>query len=212
MQNVMFRLWQDDQGFLVSAELIIVATVLVLGVIVGLAAVQNAVVCELNDVAGAISSLNQTYSMPGTWTVKGGGWCRAWTAGSAFVDINQCGGGFIGSDCVGGGWGGVSIGVGAPVSVPSTAIVPGPTVEVPVPAVAPPQPAPVLTAPCPQGTGCEELAPGTVITPVPRSTVPSETLSAPTPTRPNRAYQVPQSVKPAPAPEPAAKPSQPKSN
>lgn len=56
------RLWQDDAGFVVSAELVLVGTILVLGVVVGLNAVRNSVTNELADVAAAIDSTNQSYN------------------------------------------------------------------------------------------------------------------------------------------------------
>lgn len=91
--------WKDDAGFLISAELVIIATLLVIGLVVGLVEVQNAVVSELNDVGEAIGSLNQSYYFHGHRSI-GGGWfggrLKSFTAGSAFVDrtdagdLNQC--------------------------------------------------------------------------------------------------------------------------
>ena len=41
----MFRkLWNDEAGFVVSAELVLIATILVLGMIVGLSEVQHGLV------------------------------------------------------------------------------------------------------------------------------------------------------------------------
>lgn len=74
------RLWQDDAGFIVSAELVLVATILVLGVMVGLNAVRNSVVSELADVAAAIDSTNQSYVLNGV-----SGHASA-SSGSTFVD------------------------------------------------------------------------------------------------------------------------------
>jgi len=74
------RLWQDDAGFVVSAELVLVATILVLGVVVGLNAVRNGVTNELADVAAALDSTNQGYQLGG---VQGH---AAATAGSSFAD------------------------------------------------------------------------------------------------------------------------------
>jgi hypothetical protein len=95
----------DETGFIVSSELVLIATILVIGLIVGMSEVQHAVVGELNDVADAIGSANQSYSYSG-FTKRdrgmgwGGGWgwggVHAYTAGSLFVDLqdacdlNQC--------------------------------------------------------------------------------------------------------------------------
>ena len=64
-------LLNDENGFVVSAELILVATIVVLGLIVGLAEVRQAVVEELEDVASAIGSINQGYCFSGLQTRKG---------------------------------------------------------------------------------------------------------------------------------------------
>jgi hypothetical protein len=74
----------DEAGFLVSAELILVSTILVIGLIVGLVELQASILHELNDVGEAIGSLNQSYSFPGTVTQKGVH--TATTSGSAWVD------------------------------------------------------------------------------------------------------------------------------
>jgi len=57
--QVLKRIWRDDAGFIVSAELVLVATILVIGVMVGLNAVRNSVVNELADVSKAVDNLNQ---------------------------------------------------------------------------------------------------------------------------------------------------------
>ena len=62
----MFRkLWNDEAGFIVSAELVLIATILVIGMIVGLVSIRDQVVQELADVAAAISQINQSYSFSG---------------------------------------------------------------------------------------------------------------------------------------------------
>lgn len=78
----------DEAGFIVSAELILIATILVIGLIVGLSEIQHAVVAELNDVADAIGSVNQSYAYTGFHANKsnGGVGLKAFTNGSSFVD------------------------------------------------------------------------------------------------------------------------------
>jgi hypothetical protein len=89
-------LWNDEAGFIISAELVLVATLLVIGLIVGLSEVQHAVVSELNDVADAIGELNQAYSFSGFNKCDNGGAIHAVTYGSDFedqaddCDNNQC--------------------------------------------------------------------------------------------------------------------------
>jgi Flp pilus assembly pilin Flp len=78
--KVLHRFWADEAGFVISAELVLVATILVIGMVVGLATVRDAVVQELADVAGAIASVNQSYAYG---EVSGH---RSATAGSEFQD------------------------------------------------------------------------------------------------------------------------------
>jgi hypothetical protein len=73
-------LWDDDCGFVVSVELILIATVVVFGLLAGMTAVRDAVVSEMSDVAGAIQDLNQSYSFFGVLGHS------ASTAGSDYVD------------------------------------------------------------------------------------------------------------------------------
>jgi len=77
------KIWNDEAGFVVSAELILVATVAVIGLLVGLAAVRDGVISELSDVAGAIQDVNQSYSIDG---VVGH---NANTAGFNFLDLTD---------------------------------------------------------------------------------------------------------------------------
>ncbi len=66
MKTVINRLWTEQTGAIVSAEVMLVATILVLGVIVGLKSVRDSVATELADVGQAFSNINQSYSYSGT--------------------------------------------------------------------------------------------------------------------------------------------------
>ena len=81
--RVLTQLWRDDLGFVISAELVLVATILVLGMIVGLVSLRDQVVQELGDVGAAISQLVQSYSFSG---ITGH---TSSTAGSAFEDFTD---------------------------------------------------------------------------------------------------------------------------
>ena len=74
------KLINDDAGFIISAELVLVATIAVLGMIVGLSEVALNINNELEDVGSAFSSLNQSYSAQGSCGHKGH------KAGSNFSD------------------------------------------------------------------------------------------------------------------------------
>lgn len=72
------KLWRDEAGVLLSAEAVVVGTVAVVGLTTGLTVVAKSVNEELQDVAFAIRSLDQSYSIP---AIEG---CGARTAGSSF--------------------------------------------------------------------------------------------------------------------------------
>lgn len=74
------KLWNDEHGFVISAELVLVATIVVLGLVVGLVEVRQAISEELEDVASAFGSVNQSYNFIGLSTGK------AQSSGSGFSD------------------------------------------------------------------------------------------------------------------------------
>jgi len=69
--NLMKALYHDDAGFIVSAELILVSTIVVLGLIVGLSEVAHGVNQELEDVGSAFGKVNQSYQFTGFTGAKG---------------------------------------------------------------------------------------------------------------------------------------------
>jgi Flp pilus assembly pilin Flp len=58
MRQLLACLWADDRGALLSIEFLLVSTILVLGLVVGLAALRNALATELTALANAILTLN----------------------------------------------------------------------------------------------------------------------------------------------------------
>jgi hypothetical protein len=64
-KEVVFRLWTDDCGAWIATEWVFVATILVLGAITGLVAVRQAVISELEELANAVLTLNQSFSFSG---------------------------------------------------------------------------------------------------------------------------------------------------
>jgi Flp pilus assembly pilin Flp len=83
MKNIVMRLWRDEAGFVVSTELVLIATIVVIGMVTGLTTVRDAVVTELADVADAVAQVDQSYSF-GAITAH----CAS-TAGSEFFDMND---------------------------------------------------------------------------------------------------------------------------
>ncbi|HBN79501.1 MAG TPA: hypothetical protein DD473_27505 [Planctomycetaceae bacterium] len=85
---MLMSLLKDEAGFIVSSELVLIATLLVIGLIVGLSSIQHAVVAELNDVADAIGAVNQSYFYTGFSAMKQNdpGQAKAYTRGSTWKD------------------------------------------------------------------------------------------------------------------------------
>ena len=79
-------LWNDERGFIISAELVLIGTLVVLGLVAGLTLVRDSVAGEFTDIAAAMRSLDQSYYYSGFRARKtyGCGGCKAWTAGSCF--------------------------------------------------------------------------------------------------------------------------------
>ncbi len=73
------QLWHDEHGFVLSAEAVLLGSVVVLGGIVGLKAAATSVNDELTEMASAIRSLDQSY------VISGRSSCGAWTAGSYYI-------------------------------------------------------------------------------------------------------------------------------
>lgn len=80
MTHLFNQLARDEAGFVVSAELVLVSTIVVLGMIVGLAEISCSVNEELEDVASAFGAVNQSYKYRTPHGDKG---C---TTGSQFFD------------------------------------------------------------------------------------------------------------------------------
>lgn len=57
------RLWSDESGFVNSAELLLFSVIVVIGLIVGLAALRDGIVQELGDTGQAVGQLDQSYAV-----------------------------------------------------------------------------------------------------------------------------------------------------
>lgn len=97
-------LWNDEAGVILSAEIVLVGTVLVVGMIVGLVELQCSVVDELNDLGEAIGSANQSYTTSSILSHKTNGDIKAATAGFSFKDRqDSCDGNECAIICIAGG-------------------------------------------------------------------------------------------------------------
>ena len=59
------RFWSDEDGSILSIEIILAATILGIGVITGIASLRDATITELADVGAAIAFLDQSYTLSG---------------------------------------------------------------------------------------------------------------------------------------------------
>jgi Flp pilus assembly pilin Flp len=85
MRKLFLNMWKDDAG-IVAFEYLLVATIVGLGLVVGLSAVSVALNAELTELAQAILALDQSYWVASQST------CNGFKAGSSAQDAN----GFIG--------------------------------------------------------------------------------------------------------------------
>lgn len=58
----MRKLFNDEAGFVVSAELVLVLTIAVLGMVVGLASLRDSLSSEFVDLSNAFGALDQSYN------------------------------------------------------------------------------------------------------------------------------------------------------
>jgi len=85
------KLFNDEAGFVVSAELMLVITLMFCCAAVGWAAVRDALVNELNDVSHAIGAVSQSYNVTGFQKAKNLGKPHASCSGFGFNDdADEC--------------------------------------------------------------------------------------------------------------------------
>ena len=73
----------DNHGFVVSIELVLMASIAMIGLVVGMSSVRDAVISEISDMSGAVQDLNQSYSISG---IDGH---SAQSHGSDFIDATD---------------------------------------------------------------------------------------------------------------------------
>ncbi|MCH9792408.1 MAG: branched-chain amino acid aminotransferase [Planctomycetes bacterium] len=83
MKNIITQLINDEAGFIVSAELVLISSIAVLGMVVGLSEVANNVNNELEDVGSAFSCIDQSF-----YVAKGHGH-KGCTSESEFYDSSD---------------------------------------------------------------------------------------------------------------------------
>ncbi|MBX3440936.1 MAG: hypothetical protein KF774_00920 [Planctomyces sp.] len=80
--RALIALWKDEAGLVLSAEAVAIGTLGVAGATVGLSAASTSLNSELEEVAFAIRSLDQSFAF------EGRSCCGAMTAGSTFTQMS----------------------------------------------------------------------------------------------------------------------------
>ena len=80
MNQLLASFWQDEQGVVVSAEIVTIATVSILTAVTGFGLISDALSSEFRDLSGAMTALNQSYRFTG---FRG---CKSFVSGSQFSD------------------------------------------------------------------------------------------------------------------------------
>jgi Flp pilus assembly pilin Flp len=101
--KLLSRLWADEAGFVVSSELVLIATVMVVGLLAGMTTVRDQVMQELADVADAVSEIDQSYaytSITGHTSSTAGSWFDDTGDDCDFDDGNNNNGNGSSAQCI----------------------------------------------------------------------------------------------------------------
>jgi hypothetical protein len=82
------RFWSEQEGFLISLELILAAILLVFGMIVGMQVLRDAAAQELADLGMAIGAINNSFVIAGIAAPDNGG-VGSSVSGSTFTDATD---------------------------------------------------------------------------------------------------------------------------
>lgn len=81
MTNLVLQLWNEESGFIISAEMVLVCTMAVLAMVVGLSEVAFGINQELEDTGTAFGTINQSFRFSGMMGHN------ASSSGSSFQDF-----------------------------------------------------------------------------------------------------------------------------
>ena len=82
--------WMDENGAIVSIEMILIITIAVLALIVGWSEVAVAINTELNDISNAVGALNQSFFFAGFVSIDGTHLKSAFGGSSFHDDVDSC--------------------------------------------------------------------------------------------------------------------------
>jgi hypothetical protein len=76
---------KSQAGFVMTTELVLILSVMVIGMVVGLVTMRDSLTAEMEDVAEAIGQLDQSYAFDGLVNAEG----TAFLEGSGFIDATD---------------------------------------------------------------------------------------------------------------------------
>lgn len=79
-------LLRDESGFIFSSELVIIATLMICGAVVGFVSIRDSLVLELHDVSEALGAVSQSYNITGIRKGRSDGGFHARCSGAGFND------------------------------------------------------------------------------------------------------------------------------
>jgi Flp pilus assembly pilin Flp len=80
MKHLLSQLWADDTGAMLATEYLFIVTILVIGIVVGLTSLREAINTELVELGNACLALSQGY------IISGSSGCCSSTDGSQAID------------------------------------------------------------------------------------------------------------------------------
>lgn len=83
---MLHQLLRDEAAFVISAEMLIIMTLMVCGIVVGFVSIRDSLVGELHDVSEAIGAVSQSYNFNGLQKPTSGGGTHGRCSGSGFND------------------------------------------------------------------------------------------------------------------------------
>lgn len=94
------NLLNDEAGFVVSSELVLISTIAVIGLIAGLSTLRDGVVQELADVSSAIGNISQSYNYRGVIGHSGASNGSALTDSTDFCELATQSGNGVAPSCL----------------------------------------------------------------------------------------------------------------
>ena len=80
------KLWNDQSGAVLTAEYILIMTIVVIATVVGLSEIAVATNTELNDISNAIGASRQSYGYSGFRTLTPAGDLQNFSSGTTYLD------------------------------------------------------------------------------------------------------------------------------